>query len=125
MLQIIEAILQNAAIYTQNGDIHISCLRSADADGNEQYAIAIRDTGCGIAADHLPILFETMNDSRDASSSKYGGTGMKLTVIKKLCHALGGEILVKSTLGKGSRFIVLMPRRERVAAKHPPANIAA
>lgn len=125
MVQIIEAILQNAAIYTQNGDIDISCLLTADADGNEQYAIAIRDTGCGIADDHLPILFETMIDSRDASLSKYGGTGMKLTVIKKLCCAMGGDILVTSTPGKGSRFIILMPRQGGLAEKHPSENIAA
>ena len=126
MGQIIDAILQNAAIYTNNGNIDISCRLSVDAAGAEQYTIAIRDTGCGIAADRLPILFETLVDARDASSSKYGGTGMKLTVIKKLCVAMGGDILVESTPDKGSCFSIIMPKHHRKReAQHESTHVAA
>lgn len=125
MVQIIDAILQNSANYTENGDINIICGRSVDANGAEHYEIAIRDTGCGITADRLPVLFDTLIDSRDASSSKYGGTGMKLTVIKKLCCAMGGDVLVESAPGKGSCFTIIIPKYAETDIKRPAADIAA
>jgi len=125
ILQIIDAVLQNAAIYTRDGVIEINGCRSVDDNGTEQYEITIRDTGCGIAADRLPILFDTLIDSRDASSGKYGGTGMKLTVIKKLCGAMGGDIIVQSTIDKGSSFTLLMPTLSAIHGKQSSVDIAA
>lgn len=116
MVQIIDAIVQNAASFTQEGDIEISCAVAANAAGEDEYTIRIRDTGCGIAPERIATLFETLVDSRDASTSKYGGTGMNLTVTKRLCEAMGGKIEVESTLGEGSCFTIRMPRKDHSGA---------
>ncbi|WP_299861315.1 HAMP domain-containing sensor histidine kinase [uncultured Hoeflea sp.] len=122
MVQIMDAILQNAAIYTEGGDIEIHCSLAANAAGQDEYTILIRDTGCGIAPERMTNLFETLVDSRDASTSKYGGTGMNLTVTKRLCEAMGGGIDVESTLGEGSCFTIRMPRKDTTQTVKPAAS---
>jgi signal transduction histidine kinase len=123
MVQIIDAILQNAALYTKDGTIDVHCSLTTNDHGKDEYAIAINDSGCGIAPERLANLFETLVDARDASSSKYGGTGMNLTVTKKLCDAMGGGIDVKSTLGLGSCFTIRMPRNGSGSIAKPASDI--
>ena len=108
--QILDAILKNAAEYTKEGTISIHCqLNSFDHEG-DVYSISISDTGLGMAADRLETLFETLTDTRDASPSTYGGTGLNLTIANKLAIAMGCKLDVESTVGKGSKFTVHVPR---------------
>jgi signal transduction histidine kinase len=107
--QIVDAILQNAATHTKNGKVTVSCANSIDRTGRRFLEIKIRDTGVGISQERLKTLFETLFDTLDASTSKYGGTGLNLTVTQKLCQAMGGRITVESTLGQGSCFTVTLP----------------
>ena len=67
------------------------------------------DTGIGIAADQIANLFEKFTVVDDSSTSKYGGTGLGLALSQKLCRLMGGDILVESEVGKGSRFTVRIP----------------
>ena len=132
LTQIADSILQNAAEHTKNGLIEVRCDLLADIGASGSYAISIRDTGTGIAPERLANLFETLTDTRDASASKYGGTGLNLTVTDRLCRAMGGEIHVESMVGKGSLFTIVVPRRPQdrtqdktTAADAKPAAIAA
>jgi signal transduction histidine kinase len=107
--QVLEALIENAAQYTVNGTITVSA-RPAELRGEKAVSIAIEDTGQGIAADQLATLFETFTTTRDASDSRYGGTGLSLAVVHRLCIAMDGNLEVASVPGKGSTFTVTFPQ---------------
>ena len=71
--------------------------------------IKVQDTGIGIAGESLPALFEKFSVAEDASTSKYGGTGLGLALSLKLCKLMGGGISVDSDLGIGSCFTIKLP----------------
>ncbi len=110
LAQILNAILHNACEHTRKGAINVCCQLNSSGLEDAVYSISISDTGSGIPPDTLNTLFQTLTDSRDASASKYGGTGLNLTVTNKLAVAMGCTIDVESTVGKGSNFTVHVPR---------------
>ncbi|GEO98389.1 sensor histidine kinase [Methylobacterium haplocladii] len=110
-------ILHNAIKYTENGTITVTGARVAGLHG-ETFRIAIQDTGIGIAAEHLPSLFEQFAVNDEQTATKYGGTGLGLALARKLCRLMHGDIAVETELGHGSRFTLTFP-------VEPPASIAA
>src|SRR5262249_22291659 len=94
-------VLENAGKYTQNGQIVVSAERRAGAKGDE-IAFAVRDTGVGIAASQIRNIFDAFSGAEDESTTNYGGAGIGLALTRKICLLLGGDISVKSVLGKGS-----------------------
>jgi signal transduction histidine kinase len=111
-------LLDNAVKFTHNGKVEFVAERQLAGPGDD-LVIHIIDTGIGIASDQITRLFEKFTVIDDSSTSKYGGTGLGLALSQKLCKLMGGEILVESELGKGSRFTIRMPlltgRRKRDA----------
>jgi signal transduction histidine kinase len=101
-------LLDNAAKFTQNGKVEFIAKRQHGEAGDE-LIVDVIDTGIGIASDQISNLFEKFTVGDDSSTSKYGGTGLGLALSQKLCRLMGGEILVESELGKGSRFTIRMP----------------
>ncbi|PLX95986.1 MAG: PAS domain-containing sensor histidine kinase [Desulfuromonas sp.] len=71
--------------------------------------IAVTDHGCGIASKHLPRLFERFYRVDPSRSRMQGGTGLGLSIVQNICKAHGGEVEVKSALGKGSTFTISLP----------------
>ena len=110
LAQILDAILGNACEHTEEGTINICCHLNSSGQEDDVYSVSIEDTGSGMSSERLNTLFQTLTDTRDASSSKYGGTGLNLTVTNKLAAAMGCRIAVESTAGKGSNFTVHVPR---------------
>ena len=104
--QILTNLVDNAIKYTpEGGRVRIT----ADArDG--KILLAVEDNGPGIPAVHLPRLFERFYRVDDARSRELGGTGLGLAIVKHLVLANGGEISVESQVGRGSRFVVSLPR---------------
>jgi signal transduction histidine kinase len=100
-------LLDNAAKFTHSGKIEFVAERLLDGPSDE-LVIDIIDTGIGIASDQITNLFEKFTVADDASTSKYGGTGLGLALSQKLCKLMGGEIFVESEVGKGSRFTIRM-----------------
>ena len=97
-------IVNNAAKFTRGGVVTIS------ARTNNGFAeIAVRDTGIGIRQENLADLFQNFGESKGATASKYGGTGLGLALSQKLCRLMGGDIAVQSELGKGSCFTIRVP----------------
>jgi signal transduction histidine kinase/CheY-like chemotaxis protein len=102
-------LVSNAVRFTTNGTIAIV----AQGDG-EWFSIAVRDTGIGIEPHRLSTLFENFEESEDATTSKYGETGLGLPLSQRLCRLMHGDIWVESRLGEGSCFTIQVPLALRV-----------
>ena len=98
-------LVDNAIKYSDPGKpVHLSA--TGDGDGTE---IVVRDEGAGIAAEHLPRLFERFYRVDKGRSRKLGGTGLGLAIVKHIVQAHGGTVAVESTPGVGSTFRVRLP----------------
>ncbi len=104
--QILTNLVDNAIKYTPDGG-QITVAAQAQTDSVE---ITIADSGPGILPKHLPRLFERFYRVDHARSRELGGTGLGLSIVKHLVLANGGDIRVESQVGKGSKFIVTLPR---------------
>ena len=71
--------------------------------------LEVADTGAGIAAEHLPRLFDRFYRVDKARSRELGGAGLGLAIVKALVETHGGQVEVTSQLGHGSRFVVRLP----------------
>jgi signal transduction histidine kinase/ActR/RegA family two-component response regulator len=97
-------LVSNAVRFTTNGTVTIT----ARSDG-EWLRIAVHDTGIGIEEHRLATLFENFEESEDATTSKYGETGLGLPLSQRLCRLMRGDITVESTPGEGSCFTIRVP----------------
>jgi CheY-like chemotaxis protein/two-component sensor histidine kinase len=102
--QIILNLINNALKFTQNGQVSVIAKLFAEEDENATVYFEIVDTGIGIPEDKLQTVFESFSQGSIEVNRKYGGTGLGLTIVKKLIELLGGEIKLKSEVGKGSTF---------------------
>jgi len=103
--EILTNLLDNARAYTpEGGEVEV---RVVPAGGG--IALSVRDTGIGIAADHLDRIFERFYRVDPARSRAAGGTGLGLALVKHLMESLGGRIAVASEVGVGSTFTVELP----------------
>lgn len=104
--QIVYNLAHNAIKYTPRGG---KVRLSAEPRG-KVVAIEIEDNGPGIAREHYQRLFERFYRVDDSRSRDVGGTGIGLSIVKHLCAAYGGAIVVDSVVGSGSKFTVTLPR---------------
>lgn len=105
--QILYNLIGNAIKFTESGSIHIK-VESSGKFAN----ISIEDTGIGIQEDKLDNLFLSFQDIEMTTNRTFRGTGLGLAISKKLVELHGGEIGVKSSYGKGSRFFFSLPQVE-------------
>ena len=103
--QIIENLLSNAVKFTTAGQITLSLTQ----DLHDVY-IAVADTGIGIAEDELEQVFAPFYQAQSFLNRPHGGTGLGLTLSRRLAALMGGEITAQSRTGVGSRFTVRLPR---------------
>ena len=107
--QIVANLLSNAVKFTEHGSVTVS-LRSSPGShpGVVVLDLEVTDTGTGIPADKLSAIFEKFTQADGSISRKYGGTGLGLTITKRLVELHGGKILVESEVGRGSTFFVTL-----------------
>ncbi|MFQ5571185.1 MAG: response regulator [Rhodothermales bacterium] len=102
--QVLVNLLSNAVKFTEWGDVVVYVeARSMDQGRYEIHAV-VQDTGIGIPQDRLPHLFEAFTQGDASTTRKYGGTGLGLTICKRLVELMGGTVWAESTLGEGSAF---------------------
>lgn len=101
--QIITHLVDNAIKFTGNGYAIVK-VKSEKKNKNSFVRFEISDTGKGISKKDIGKLFQSFSQLDDSSTRKYGGTGLGLSIARRLTELLGGEIGVKSELGKGSTF---------------------
>ncbi|MFG0240195.1 MAG: ATP-binding protein, partial [Gimesia chilikensis] len=104
--QILINLLSNAIKFTREGSVQL-VLRAVTLDSNEQgLQFDVIDTGIGMTETQLSRLFQPFVQADCSTTRKFGGTGLGLTICKRLTHILGGEISVSSEYGKGTIFNV-------------------
>ena len=106
--QILVQLLTNAVKFTQKGKIELS-VRTVPHEKGDSVEIAVADTGIGIDKRDQEIIFEEFRQLDGSSTRQYGGTGLGLSLCRRLVRSLGGDISVTSELGIGSVFSVLLP----------------
>ncbi|MGS0895665.1 hybrid sensor histidine kinase/response regulator AtsR [Burkholderia stagnalis] len=106
--QVLTNLIENSVKYTFGGSIEVS-ITHADAPAGEQLTIAVRDTGAGIAKQHLSRIFEPFYRANDAVGLHVDGIGMGLAVVREIVTTLRGHVDVRSVVGEGSEFVVTLP----------------
>ncbi|MCY7410230.1 MAG: PAS domain S-box protein, partial [Chitinophagales bacterium] len=102
--QIFVNLLGNAIKFSRNGKVNVNVKLKESAENLAKLYIEIEDKGIGIPADKHESIFEAFNQLGDPYTSKFGGTGLGLSIARRLVNLMGGEISVRSELGKGSVF---------------------
>ncbi|HEU0076478.1 MAG TPA: HAMP domain-containing sensor histidine kinase, partial [Longimicrobiaceae bacterium] len=103
--QILVNLLGNAVKFTgPRGDVEVSCAREGDA-----VQVRVRDTGIGIPADKLEIIFDPFVQVRSDLTRPHEGTGLGLAISRDLARGMGGELVAESTAGSGSTFTLTLP----------------
>lgn len=102
--QIIINLLGNAAKFTNDGHIDLRVKKT-----DRELIIVVSDTGIGMTKEQQAHIFEEFRQGDMSTTREYGGTGLGLSITQRLCHLMGGEISVQSTLNKGSSFTVYFP----------------
>lgn len=97
--QILLNLVGNAIKFTNHGTVEVHLSWSS-----QRLRVAIRDTGIGIASDQLEHLFEPFTQAEAGTTRRYGGTGLGLTICKRLVETMHGTLEVHSVLGVGSEF---------------------
>jgi PAS domain S-box-containing protein len=107
-------LLSNAVKYTPDGgNITVTAQRTLDYGGRDGVAVVVADTGIGIRNEDLPRLFQNFGRLESAYSRETSGIGVGLALTKILVELHGGGIRVESEFGRGSRFIVFLPLKQK------------
>lgn len=110
--QILSNLVENAIRHTASGRIIIFTKRESDG-----VVIGVRDTGEGIAAEHLPRIFERFYRADPGRSREQGGTGLGLAIVRHMAESHGGSVRAESVIGEGTTIAAIFP-----AVPRPPAS---
>jgi signal transduction histidine kinase len=97
-------LLSNAAKFTEQGEIKVGAWAE-----NGNLKLAVSDTGIGMKKEALDLIFEEFRQADMSSTRRYGGTGLGLAIVRRFIKLMGGDIVVESQLGKGSKFTITVP----------------
>lgn len=104
--QMLVNLLSNGIKFTERGEVRVSC-----AVNSGVFEVRIADTGVGISADNIEEIFEPFWQAEQTATRKTGGTGLGLSVTRKLARLLGGDVTVSSSVGSGTIFLLTLPMK--------------
>jgi signal transduction histidine kinase len=122
--QILNNLLSNAIKFTERGEIRLR-VESGEAgeDGAEMVAFTVADTGVGIVAGKLAMIFEQFRQADGSTTRKYGGTGLGLTISLRLATLMGGRMWAESQPGAGTEMHFTVPLKPGVATEEPTGKV--
>jgi len=103
--QILLNLLSNACKFTKAGEVALKARKG----GGDWVELAVSDTGIGMTPQQQAKLFEEFSQAESTTAARFGGTGLGLTISRKLARMMGGDVTVASEPGKGSVFTVRLP----------------
>ena len=118
--QMLVNLLSNGIKFTDDGEVKVGC-----AVNNGNLEVQIADTGVGIAAENIEDVFEPFWQAEQTATRKTGGTGLGLSVTRKLARLLGGDVTVVSRVGAGTTFLLTLPMKAPVGEtvrRHTPTT---
>ncbi len=125
--QVVTNLVSNAIKFTSHGSVSIEVREGAGSEEvngvpYHHYEFHVRDTGIGIATDKLATIFDSFSQAASDTTRKYGGTGLGLTITKRLVNLMGGDVQVTSALGQGSDFSFTLKLQKGRVPRHHIAN---
>ena len=106
LAQVITNLLSNAIKFTpEGGKIHLEASFLGETDGTCELQISVTDSGIGILPENQERLFRAFEQAESGHSREYGGTGLGLTICRRIVELMEGRLWVESEIGKGSRFV--------------------
>lgn len=109
LVQVLSNLLNNAIKFTEQGEVTLLIDTIGRSDSNALVRFKVIDTGIGIAKDKQQHLFEAFSQADISMTRKYGGSGLGLSICQQIVNLLGGEINLKSDIGKGCEFSFILP----------------
>lgn len=102
LTQVLNNLVGNAIKFTQSGEIHVSTRLERHGEDGVTLCFSVLDTGIGISAEQIGVLFQPFSQADASTTRKYGGSGLGLVIVKKLVELMGGQITLDSTPGRGT-----------------------
>lgn len=121
--QIVLNLLGNAVKFTAQGQLNLRISESATPPDHATFSISVSDTGIGIAAIDLPLLFHTFTQLDSSMSKRHEGTGLGLAISARLAQLMNGTFTVSSELGKGATFVLSIPLQLGRQPEEPPQAV--
>ncbi|NQV35159.1 MAG: PAS domain-containing protein [Phycisphaeraceae bacterium] len=112
-------MVSNAIKFTEQGHVHVAISFIPESD-EPVVRIDVEDTGIGIALNKQEQVFKAFTQADPETTRKYGGTGLGLTITKRLVELLGGKMSCQSELGKGATFSILLPANDCCSPDNGP-----
>jgi len=103
-------LVSNACKFTKDGRVGLD-VRQEDGPAGPNIVFEVSDSGIGMTSDQQAKLFRAFTQADSSTTRKFGGTGLGLAITKRLCNLLGGDVVVTSEEGRGSRFTITLPLR--------------
>jgi signal transduction histidine kinase/DNA-binding response OmpR family regulator/CHASE3 domain sensor protein len=116
--QILRNLLSNAIKFTAKGQVKLAVQKDNNRPGFVKFTV--KDTGIGIPPEKQSVVFDAFQQADGSTRRKYGGTGLGLSISRELVKLLGGEIVVRSEVDKGSEFEITIPASEIAIRKKKP-----
>ena len=120
--QILMNLVSNANKFTKNGSVSIN-ISDVENNGVSSFKFQVTDNGIGIEAKQLGRIFDPFEQVDLSMTRQYQGTGLGLTITKRFCEMLGGEITIKSAPGKGTTCYVTLPA-QKIRSQGDNQNLA-
>jgi signal transduction histidine kinase/DNA-binding response OmpR family regulator len=106
--QILYNLLGNAMKFTERGGIEVEAAAHPADDGRASIRLVVRDTGVGIDAETRDRLFQPFSQADTSTTRKFGGSGLGLSIVRRLAELMGGDVTVTSEPGAGATFVVIL-----------------
>jgi len=106
--QVLGHLVDNAVKFTDEGSVRV--VMTSDAATNRPTSLTVSDTGIGIPTDRVERLFQPFEQGDNSRRRSYGGPGLGLPLARRLCHAMGCQLVAESQPGRGSRFTIRFPK---------------
>ena len=126
LLQILSNLTSNALKFTENGTVEVAASLVSKRGKFNRIKVEVKDSGIGISAENIGLLFNSFSQVDTSSRKTFGGTGLGLSISKELASLMKGEVGVESTVGMGSTFWFTVEVKETaISPTQSPAEAAA